>query len=189
MITLFHDYTSPASAVAVARAERLVDEGLPLEIIGFEAIGVDMQLPVTLDVLAELDAVEVAARSEGLDLQRPQTLPPTGRAHVLERAAARPDARGAADPRAWRTRCYTAFWSEGADLGDVDVLVELAVSVGFDEQWARGRLADRGALAAVRRATTDRRRDGVGGVPTILAQRTLVPGLLDDEDLRALGAL
>jgi hypothetical protein len=29
----------------------------------------------------------------------------------------------------------------------------------------------------------------VGGVPTILAQRTLVPGLLGDDDLRALAAL
>lgn len=185
MITLFHDYTSPASAVAVARAHRLLDEEpeLDLELVGFEAIGVDLQLPVTLDVLAELDAVAVAARREGLDLHRPQLLPPTGHAHVVERALP------AAQARAWRTTCYSAFWSTGADIGDPAVLHELADAAGLDHDDVRALLTDRGALAAIRRATTARRRDGVGGVPTILAQRTLVPGLLDTDDLRALASL
>jgi hypothetical protein len=50
-------------------------------------------------------------------------------------------------------------------------------------------VADRARIAAVRRRSAARRADGVGGVPTILTQRTLVPGLLDEADLRALAGL
>jgi len=47
-LTLFHDYTSPGSAVAVLRLQRLADEGLAVAFEGFEAIGLDTTLPVTL---------------------------------------------------------------------------------------------------------------------------------------------
>ncbi len=184
MITLFHDYTSPASAVAVARADRLRAQGVQIELAGFEAIGVDMHVPVTLDVLAELDLLTDAATAEGVTLNRPAMLPPTGLAHVI---AAGLDAAHEQD--AWRAACYTAFWTHGADLSDPEVLADLAASVGADGSYVAELLADRGALAAFRRATTERRRDGIGAVPIILAQRTLVPGLLEDDDLRALAAL
>jgi 2-hydroxychromene-2-carboxylate isomerase len=183
MITLFHDYTSPASAVAVTRAERLRAEGVEIELVGFEAIGVDLHLPVTLDVLAELDAVAAVAEQEGVELRRPRLLPPTALAHVVERAL---DDDAAS---AWRTTCYRAFWSGGVDLADPEALRGLAATAGVDRGAVDACLEDRIALAAVRRATGERRRDGVGGVPTILAHRTLVPGLLDDDDLRALAAL
>lgn len=183
MITLFHDYTSPASAVAVARAHRLQDEGLDIEIVGFEAVGVDLHVPVTLDVLAELDVVAEQAATEGMRLRRPRLLPPTGLAHVIERAVS-----GAA-ARMWRSAGYRAFWHDGRDLADPDELRAIAEEAGLDGSAIEDRLTDRLALAGVRRATSGHRRDGVGGVPTILAQRTLVPGLLGDDDLRALAAL
>lgn len=197
MLTLFHDYTSPASAVAVARVDRLAREGVAADIVGFEAVGVDMHLPVTLDVLAQLDAVAEAAAAEGVELRRPPLLPPTGLAHAVE---------GALDvdlATAWRRACYTAFWRDGRDLADPPTLAAIAEEVdphGAGPHRAGPRhgalrtlvervTGDRLALAAVRRATAERRRDGVGGVPTILASRTLVPGLLDDDELRALAAL
>ena len=55
MITLFHDYTSPASAIAVARLQRLSDEGIPIEFVGFEVLALDAALPPSLDVLAALE--------------------------------------------------------------------------------------------------------------------------------------
>ena len=206
MITLFHDVTSPASAVAVARADRLARDGVAIECVGFEAIGVDVDLPVTIDVLAELDVVADAAAAEGVVLHAPTRLPPTGLVHVV---SARLEAVGAeagdegpsatalagdhADPSgaavAWRGATYAAFWRDGADVGDPGALTALAGDAGLDADAAAALLADRLALAALRRATTERRRDGVGGVPTLLAQRTLVPGLLDDDTLRSLAAL
>lgn len=184
MLVLFHDYTSPASAVAVARVTRLVAEGMPAGIEGTEVLGVDATLPVTLELLAELDAVAPQAREEGVTLRRPAGLPPTAAAHLVEDLAR---ASGHAD--AWRARCYRAFWADGADIGDTAVLVRLAAEVGLDPAAVERHLDDRLALLEIRQRFARHRREGVGGVPTISYDRTLVPGLLDDADLRALAAL
>ena len=181
MLTLFHDVTSPAAAVAVARLERLAAEGVPVAFTGIEAIGIDLRLPVTADVLAELDAVADDAAAEGLRLRRPQVLPPTGLVHVLSEAA-----EGIGRSTELRAAAYAAYWQDGRDLADREVLTDLAVSVGLDRSAAQAALGDRLALAAVRRRTAELRAEGVGGVPTLLAHRTLVPGLLPDDDLRAL---
>lgn len=183
MITLFHDYTSPTSAVAVARAHRLQEEDVEIEIVGFEAVGVDLHVPVTLDVLAELDAMAEPAAAEDVTLRRPRLLPPTGLAHVVERALSGDAAR------AWRGACYVAFWRDRRDLADRDELVAIAEEAGLEVPAVRHCLGDRLALAEVRRTTSAHRREGIGGVPMILAQRTLVPGLLSDDELRALAAL
>lgn len=184
MLTLFHDYTSPQSAVAVMRVQRLADEGLAVTFTGFEAIGVDAHLPVTLDVAAAVEELAEVAAAEGIVLRRPAALPPTAKAHVLG-SLAEERSLGAS----WRSVCYQAFWGDGVDLADPHVLTELAVRAGLDAQTAGERLHDRHRVAAFRRGLTVHRRGGVGGVPTILAQRTLVPGLLPEDDLRALAAL
>lgn len=184
MLTLFHDYTSPGSALAVARAQRLADEGLPVEFEGFESIGVDSALPVTVDVDAALADLAGAAAAEGMVLRRPPSLPPTAAAHLVGERA---EAEGLG--RSWRQVCYRAFWQDGADLADRDVLIGLAGTAGLDAGRVGRVLEQPGALATLRRRMGVRRRQGVGGVPTILAQRTLVPGLLADDDLRALAAL
>jgi hypothetical protein len=172
VLVLFHDYTSPASAVAPARIE------------GTEVMGVDAALPVTLDLLAELDAVAAAAIAEGVRLQRPRTLPPTAAAHLVEDLA---DGLGQAD--AWRQRCYRAFWEDAEDIADHDVLHRLANDVGRPTDEVAHRVTDRVALLAIRRRFAGHRRDGVGGVPMISYDRTLIPGLLAESDLRALAAL
>lgn len=184
MLTLFHDFTSPGSAIAVARLQRLADDGLPVGFEGFEAIGVDVAVPVTLDVLAQIDALAKAAVAEGVTLRRPAALPPTGPAHVVGLLA---ESLGMG--ASWRQTCYDAFWGASADLADRGVLTRLATEAGLDADAAAAVIADRSRLAAFRRRSAGHRRDGVGGVPTILAQRTLVPGLLDEADLRALADL
>lgn len=181
MLTLFHDFTSPASAVAVVRLQRLADEGIPVTFQGFEAIGIDLTLPVTSDVLAELEAVEGEASAEGVTLLRPRALPPTGLAHVVSGVA---DAAGLGP--AWRAVAYRGFWRDGVDLADRGVLAELAARAGLDVAATTAALDDRVALAGVRRRSAELRGEGVGGVPTILAHRTLVPGLLPEADLRAM---
>lgn len=184
MLTLFHDYTSPASAVAVRRMHRLADEGLEVEFVGFEAVGVDMFLPVTVDVLAELDDLADIAAAEGVILHRPSGIPATGLAHVAGEEA---ELQGLGRP--WREACYAAFWEDGADLSSRQVLVDIAATAGVDPSGVGSAFDDRLRLAAVRRRMTGHRRNGVGGVPTLLAHRTLVPGLLSDDDLRSLSAL
>lgn len=184
MLVLFHDYTSPASAVAVARLTRLIADGMPARIEGTEVLGVEATLPVTLDLIAELDAVAAQARAEGVVLRRPAGLPPTATAHLLEDLAGEVDRADA-----WRARCYRAFWADGDDIADPGVLRRLAGNVGLPVEEAARRIGDRMALLEIRQRFAGHRRDGVGGVPTISYDRTLIPGLLDEADLRTLAAL
>ncbi len=184
MLTLFHDYTSPASAVAVARVERLRADGVHCLIVGTEALGVATTLPVTVEVLAELGSVAGQAEAEGLMLRRPKNLPPTAAAHLAEDVA-----RDHGVDTAWRTSCYRAFWTDQTDISDHQVLRDLAVDVGVPADEIERTLDDRVALLSIRQRFAAHRRDGVGGVPMISYDRTLIPGLLSPAELRALAAL
>ena len=117
---LFHDYGSPASAVAVARVDRLVAAGIPLAVEGLDVVGVALRLPPGVEVLAELGGLTDEAAAEGVVLRRPRTLPPTAAAHAVEDLA-REVGLGAA----WRAAAYRALWADAADLADTDVLVRL----------------------------------------------------------------
>lgn len=184
MLTLFHDYTSPTSAVAVARLQRLIDEGVRARIVGMEAVGIDVVLPVTLDTLAELEAVGESAAAEGLTLRRPRMAPPTALAHVVEVAMSTDDRVAR-----WRQCCYAAYWADGADLSDAAVLRRIAAVADLPGDVVEAALNDRVALLAVRQRSAGLRRDGIGGVPTISYARSLVPGLLSTADLRTLAEL
>lgn len=183
MLTLFHDVTDPASAIAVARCTRLAREGLPIAFEGFEAVGLDIALPPDLDLLARLDRLADEAAAEGLVLRRPRVQPPTGLAHVLLAHA-----EGTPAAHDVRLAVYAAFWADGADLADQAVLVRVATGAGLPRDDVAALLADRVELASRRRQMATHRRDGVGGVPVVLASRTLVPGLMDERQLRDLAA-
>lgn len=181
MLILFHDFTSPASAVAALRLQRLADEGLPVAFEGFDANSVDGTLPLPVNVTVAIDELMPTAAQEGLLLKRPSALPPTARAHAIGDHA---DASGLG--ASWRHVCYHAFWEEHADIGNPAVLIGLAERAGLDRGETMAVLSDPAAVVMVRRRSGARRREGVGGVPTILAHHTLVAGLLPEEDLRGL---
>jgi predicted DsbA family dithiol-disulfide isomerase len=182
-IVLFHDYTSPSSAIAVARVQRLAEGGTAVEFAGFEAIGVDIALPPSLDILAAVDQLQDDAAQEGLVLRRPTVTPPTAKAHAIGTLAEQHDL-GAS----WRLRCYRAYWADGADIDDDMILVDLARDAGLKGSLVEEALRRPGFVTDVRRRSAAHRRNGVGGVPTLLVQRTLVPGMLTDEQLRELAA-
>ena len=167
--------------MAVARLQRLADEGLAVEFVGFDVLSLDASLPVSLDVLAQLDDLQDEADAEGIQLRRPRILPPTIRAHVVGEIA---DARDLG--ASWRQECYAALWSDGADISDTATLLRLSEAAGLPVAEVDQKLRDNVHVASVRRATGRHRRNGVGGVPTILFQRTLVPGLLSESQLREL---
>ena len=72
---------------------------------------------------------------------------------------------------------FAAYWSEGRDIGDLDVLVEIAAAAGLDADKARevlecGAYADR-----VRESTITAHRLGVSGVPAwVVDDKVLIPG-------------
>lgn len=183
MLVLFHDVTDPASAVAVARCTRLAREGLPIAFEGFEAVGIDLTMPPDLEVLAKLDGLTAPAHAEGLDLNRPHQMPPTGLAHVLlAHAETTPQAHDV------RLALYQAYWHDGADIASSAVLQGLAGRCGLAPDPVAELLGDRVALAQRRREMAMHRREGIGGVPVILASRTLLPGLLEESQIRDLAA-
>ena len=182
-ITLFHDYTSPASAIAVVRVQRLADEGVEVEFVGFEAIGLDIALPPPLDVLVAVDSLQEEAAGEGLVLRRPALMPPTAKAHAVAEVAERYEL-GAS----WRQSCYRAYWENGASIDEDTILLHLAKEAGLPVAVVGEELQRPGFVAEIRRKAAGHRRNGVGGVPTLLAQRTLVPGMLSEEQLRELAS-
>lgn len=178
MLTLTHDVTSPASALAVARLDRLAAEGLPVQFRGIDVLGVDATLPVTLDVLAELERVAPRAADLGVVLGRPSRRPSTARVHLVADLA-----EDAGLARAWRTVTYRGYWQDDADLADREVLLGLAGGIGLDAELVATALADEAAVAAVRRRTNSARSEGIGGVPVLVAHGTLLSPDLDDDAL------
>jgi predicted DsbA family dithiol-disulfide isomerase len=182
VLLLTHDYTSPASAIAVARFHRLAADGLQVRFRGVDVLGIDGTLPVTLDVLAELERVAPRAAALGLQMQRPDHRPSTARAHVVADLA---EQQGVGTP--WRRRLYAAYWTQGADLADPGLLAEVASEVGLDPDAALAAATDERAVAAVRRRTQQLRGEGIGGVPVLTVHGTHVSPALPDDDLWALG--
>jgi len=184
VLILHHDVTSPRAALAVLRLQRLADAGHPVAFRGLDALGVAVALPVTLDQLAELAEVEERAAALGLPMHRPTSRPPTLDAHLVGELAER---RGLG--AAWRLGCLRAYWTDGADVGDHAVLTAVGGSVGLDPAEVGAVLADRAARDALRGEMLARRAVGVGGVPVLEVDGTLLPADVDDATLEELAGV
>lgn len=184
MLVLYFDYASPASAVAVLRLQELANQGAQVAFVGIDVLGLEVSLPVTLDQLDELERWAPRARSLGLELRRPRVRPATIGAHLVGALATALDLGSA-----WRFAALEAYWTRGVDLGDDTRLVEIATAVGLPADRVRAELGDRARRAELRRTMTAHRGRGVGGVPVLEFQGTIVAADLDDDDLRRLAAL
>jgi len=181
VLILHHDVTSPRAALAVLRVQRIADAGLPVAFRGIDTLGVAVSLPVTLDQLAEMEQVGEAAAVLGLLMRRPSLRPPTLDAHLVGELAER-SGLGAA----WRLACLRAYWTEGRDVSDHVVLLDLGRSVGLAEDAVRSTLADVAARNELRAAMLARRALGIGGVPVLEVDGTLLPADVDDATLEEL---
>lgn len=181
MLICFFDYTSAASAVALTRLQPIVDAGGAVAFAGIDVLGLEAGVPATLDQLEELQRVAGRAQALGLQLRRPRWRPPTLAAHLVGEHA---DRLGLG--ASWREVALHAYWRDGADLADTAVLVELAVGAGLDGLDVAARLADRSARIELRQRMTRVRGRGVGGVPVLEVDGTLVSADLPDDDLAVL---
>lgn len=184
MLICHFDYPSPAAAVAVLRLQPLADAGGEVRFSGIDVLGLDLSLPPTLDLLAARERHADRAAELGLTMRRPSRRPPTVAAHLVGGHA---DDRGLG--AAWRSAAFRAYWEDDADLGDVPTLVELAVGVGLDGLEVAAVAADRAAGARLRQRAIQLRTKGVGDVPVLEVDGTLVPAELADDDLRQLAGL
>lgn len=185
MLTLHYDLTSPASAVALLRVQRLLDAGARIGLRPFDALGLEISVPPTRSLLEELETHRDRAADLGLAMHRPSRQPPTLRAHLVGTEVAEPSGLGAS----WRWRCLCAFWSEDRDLGDPVTLTDLADDAGLDAGAVEQVLADRLALQGLRDHMLTQRRRGIGGVPVLELDGAFVPAELSEADLRHLAGL
>ena len=184
VLVLHFDYPSAASAVAVLRLQRVADEGGTVRLAGLDVLGLDHAIPPPLDLLAEIARFGEQSRALGLPMRRPSRRPTTLAAHVIGDLA---DRRGLG--AAWRWACLRAFWCDDADLGDDTVLMRLVRTVGLDTDAAQARLVDRDARLERRRQAIAQRRRGVGGVPMLELNGTLLAADLPHDRLLDLAAL
>lgn len=74
-------------------------------------------------------------------------------------------------------RLFSAYWTEGRDIGDVDVLVDIAQAAGLSAEKAREVLEADAYVDQVRASTAAAERAGVTGVPAwVIDRKVLVPG-------------
>ena len=74
--------------------------------------------------------------------------------------------------RPFHDRLMDAYWAEGQDLGDQEVLMRLAADVGLD--GAQEVLASDAYAEAIRRSTSQAHALGINGIPAFLLDRRLL---------------
>jgi len=160
----------------------LLDPGTPPE-------GVDLRERLKKKYGGDPDAmfgrVEGAARAAGipLDFSKIRRSVNTVRAHTLLRAAL----DGGAKAQGELARAlFDAYFLEGRDIGQVDVLASLAAAHGLDEATARHVVTDDVQLAQTRKEATEAAAQGITGVPFfILDGRLALSGAQPPATLRA----
>ncbi|MBX3204968.1 MAG: DsbA family oxidoreductase [Labilithrix sp.] len=118
--------------------------------------------------------VEEAARESGipLDFAKVRRTPNTLAAHTLITRA-----HDKGTQRALANALFEAYFLEGKDIGQRDVLVEIASGHGFARAEARDILEDRAALDLTRTEAHAMSTQGIRGVPfTILAGKLALSG-------------
>jgi predicted DsbA family dithiol-disulfide isomerase len=81
---------------------------------------------------------------------------------------------------------FAALWHEGRDIGDEDVLVDIAAEAGVDPDDVRDALGDDGRRAALRERFQEAKSDGITGVPTFVADGHAARGAVPPEQLERL---
>jgi len=81
---------------------------------------------------------------------------------------------------------YAALWQDGRDIGDPDVLAELAEDVGLDPEEIRDAIDDDGLREELTRQFSVAQQQGVTGVPTFAYEGYAARGAVPPEQLRRL---
>ena len=81
-----------------------------------------------------------------------------------------------AEEEEFRRAIFRAYFAEGKNVGDPDVLVSLAQARGLEGASLREALAGRRHLPPVTAQFQDARRSGIDGVPTTVADGYAVVG-------------
>jgi len=81
---------------------------------------------------------------------------------------------------------FEALWQDGQDIGDEDLLVDLATDAGVDGEEIRSALADDTLRSEVREKFTAAQQQGITGVPTFAYDGHAARGAVPPEQLERL---
>ena len=81
---------------------------------------------------------------------------------------------------------FEALWVDGRDIGDPDVLADLAADVGLDSEEVREAVDDDERRDDLREAFTEAQRRGITGVPTFVSDGHAARGAVPPEHLERL---
>jgi len=81
---------------------------------------------------------------------------------------------------------FEALWAEGRDIGDVELLAEIADEAGLPEGYVLETLADDESVEALERAFEAAHERGITGVPTFVHDEYAARGAVPPEQLRRL---
>lgn len=119
-----------------------------------------------------LENLRAMAAEAGIDMKRPSLVPNTRKAHEATEFARE-------HGRLWEIHraLFRAYFEEERNLGDTDVVCEVAEAIGLDAHELRRALEDRRFAAEVEQQLAWAREAGVTGVPTtVFNERFAVVG-------------
>ncbi len=207
-IEVFSDVVCPWCYIGKRRLDRAVvtlgeDPGFPTIDVVFRPFQLDPHAPrgqaePVLDVYARkfggigratdmIARVTSIGRAEGLDFRFDRAVRPnTADAHRLLWWALR--SGGAAAQRGLNDRLMAAYFTDGENIGDHDVLVATAAEAGLEPDAARRALAEEEGVEALAVALQQAADLGITAVPTfVVNSRWSIPGAQDpDYFVRAL---
>lgn len=81
---------------------------------------------------------------------------------------------------------FEALWIDGRDIGDVDVLADIAEEAGLDSDEIRAAVTDGDLRDLLRERFTDAHREGITGVPTFFYDGAGARGAVPPDHLEQL---
>jgi predicted DsbA family dithiol-disulfide isomerase len=171
-LRIVSDYICPWCFIGLTRVEKLRDEfDIELEVGAFE-----LRPGIPPDGLPReevsrgrvyppgyLENLRATAAEAGIEMKRPSLVPNTRKAHEATEFAKD-------HGRLWEIHraLFHAYFEEERNIGDVDVLCEVAAGIGLDAGRLRVALAERRYAAEVEEQLAWARAAGVTGVPTVI---------------------
>jgi predicted DsbA family dithiol-disulfide isomerase len=127
-----------------------------------------------------LDNMRQMAADGGIDMKRPPVIPNTRKAHEATEFAREVGSNGTLLD--FHRAVFHAYWTEERNIGDADVLCDVAEACGLDRGALKSALDDGRYTEAVEEQIQWARAVGVTGVPTVIYEgRFAVVGAQDYE--------
>jgi predicted DsbA family dithiol-disulfide isomerase len=172
-LVVYTDYVCAWCYLLEPALARLRDDGLAMDYRGIELRPAPRHLPAPGVATAEWNArIRPAAEALGVAMREPALVPRTRKAHEL---AAHARAMGLF--HAVHDALFQAYWVDGADIGRIDVLVEIAAAAGLDADGAHRALGLDQHVDEVARHAREAREHRIVELPTIRRGAQLVTGV------------